>query len=120
MVLPIVLHKTTRELLPRTTRTSLAAWIQENTNARVLFAERTIALKPYTREAILFGLLRDWLVLHEGGRLQATLNNSDVDRFIRNLDDEAKDCIRRARFVGKWFASQGSAQTVMALWGIRP
>lgn len=120
MVIPIVLHKSTSELLPKNTRTSLAAWIQENTNVRIQFAQRVIALKPHTCEAIMFGLNYGWLILHKGGRLQTGLNNSEADRLIRKLDAEAKDCIRRAGFVGKWFASAGSAETVMALWGIRP
>jgi len=35
MVLPIVLHKQTRESLPRTTRTSVPAWLQEHAEARI-------------------------------------------------------------------------------------
>lgn len=120
MVIPIVLHKSTSELLPKNTRTSLASWIQENTDVRIQFAQRVIALKPHTREAIMFGLNHGWLILHKGGRLQTSLNNSEADRLIRKLDTEAKVRIRRAGFVGKWFASAGSAETVMALWGIRP
>ena len=120
IILPIVLHKETRESLPRTIRTSMATWLQENMSARVLFPERTISLKPYTREAILFALLHDWLSIGTGGKLQTTKNNADVDRFLRRLGDEARDCIKRGRFVGKWFASAGSVETVMALWGIRP
>ena len=49
MLLPIVLHKPTRESLPRDTRTSMAAWLQANSEARVLFYERLVSLKPHTR-----------------------------------------------------------------------
>jgi hypothetical protein len=120
MVLPVVLHKSTRDLLSRNKRTSLATWIQHNTEVRILFAERVIALKAYTREAILFGILHNWLVLGEDGRLQTNLDDSNVDSIVRKLEDEAKECVRKARIVGQWFASAGSAQTVMALWGIVP
>jgi hypothetical protein len=120
LVLPIVLHKATRDKLPHATTTSLAAWIQGNAEAKVQFADRVIAFKPYTREALMFGLLHAWLVLSQGGRIQTTLRESDAERFVRRLDDETKDCVRRARFVGRWFASASTAQTVMALWGIRP
>jgi hypothetical protein len=120
MILPIVLHKATREALPQNIRTSLAAWIQDNASMRVLFSERVMSLKPHTREAVLFGLLHDWLAFRAGGRLRTTLGDQDVNRFLRRLEDEARECVMRARFVGRWFASAGSPQTVLALWGIRP
>ena len=120
MFLPIVLHKPTRESLPPNTRTSMAAWLQENSEARVLFYERLISLKPHTREAIQFGMLHDWIVLRSGGLLETTLNNAEVTRTTRTLSDEARECVMRARFVGKWFAEAGETHTAMAFWGIRP
>lgn len=123
IVLPIVLHKETRELLPRTIRTSMGTWLQENMSVRILFAERAISLKPYTHEAIMFALFHGWLSINAKGKLQSTKNDTDVNRFLRKLDDgtgEVRDCIQRGRFVGKWFASAGSLQTVMTLWGVRP
>jgi len=120
IVLPIVLHKATRECLPRTSSTSLAAWIQENSEARVQFVERVVALKSHTREAILFGLFHDWLIICQEGRLQATVSKSSIDRLVRSMENEVKECIKRAWVVGKWFAMAGTTETVMALWGIRP
>ncbi|MDD5738690.1 MAG: DUF6521 family protein [Candidatus Pacebacteria bacterium] len=119
MVLPIVLHKQTRESLPPSTRTSLAVWMQNNADAKVLYAERLLSLKPYTREAIQFGLLYDWIALRHGWLVQTTFEESISARILQNLDNEAKDCVSRAKLVGKWFALAGSAQTVMNLWGIR-
>lgn len=120
MFLPIVLHKPTREALPPNTRTSMAAWLQENSLARVLFFERLCSLKPHTREALQFGMLIEWIVAHPGGLLKTTLGPNDVERAIRTLADEARECVMRARFIGKWFALAGAAHTVMAFWGIRP
>lgn len=120
MVLPIVLHKTTRESLPRDTRTSLASWIQANSGAKVQFAKRVVALAPYTKEAILFGCLHDWFLLGSEGRLQSALNESSNDRFISQLKNEAKECVKRSRFLGKWFALAGTAKMVMSLWEIKP
>lgn len=120
MVLPIVLHKATRENLPRTVRTSMLVWLKEHAEAKFLFAERIIAVKPHTREALLFGSIHGWLVLQRVWRIQTTVTDTDLDRFIRKLDSETMECVRRAKFVGKWLASAGTAQTVMAIWGIRP
>lgn len=120
MFLPIVLHKPTRESLPLSTRTSMAAWLQENSEARVLFYERLVSLKPYTQEAIRFGMLLDWIVMRNGGLLETTLSTSDISRTTRILSDEARECVMRARFLGKWFAKAGATHTVMAFWGVRP
>lgn len=119
-VLPIVLHKPTRESLPPNTRTSMAAWLQGNFFARVLFYERLISLKPYTWEAVHFGILYDWIAPKSGGLLETTINESDIGRIERRHAAEARECLMRARFLGKWFAKAGPVQTVMAIWGVRP
>ena len=120
MFLPIILHKPTRNNLPRNTRTSMAAWLQENSEARVLFYERLVSLKPHTREAIQFGMLLDWIIPRSGGLLETTLTDTDVTRTTKTLSDEARECIMRARFLGKWFAEAGETHTAMAFWGVRP
>ncbi len=120
IVLPTVLHKLTREAFPRSARTSLAAWLEEHGEVKIQFHERLVSLIPFVREALLFGMLHKWLVLTNVGRMQTTKTESDVQRFIRKSDGEAKGCLSRALFVGKWFAASGSVETVMALWGIRP
>jgi len=120
MILPIVLHKPTRNSLPPTIRTSMVAWLQENPFARVLFYERIVSLKPHTREAIQFGMLLDWLMITSGGVLEVAVSESDINRAIQKLTEEARECVMRARFVGRWFAVAGTASTIMALWGIRP
>ncbi len=119
LVLPTILHKRTRESLPRDTRTSLAAWLQQNAEARVGLASRVMALRPHTWEAILFGTTHGWITL-SGGLLAATVNERTINNSAQSLGTEVRECLRRAIFVGKWFARAGSASTVMALWGVRP
>jgi hypothetical protein len=45
------------------------------------------------------------------GRIVADLGTST---------DEVRNCVKRARFVGKWLAESGSSDTVMAILGVRP
>lgn len=120
MVLPIVLHKQTRQSLPPTTRSSFPAWIQDNASLKIQFQERLVSLKPHTREAILLGISTGWLELIGQGDLSAPNGPSAANRTVRMLKEEAKECVQRAKFLGKWFASAGSTETTMALWGIRP
>lgn len=120
MVLPIVLHRTTREYLPRTTRTSIPIWLQEHAEARLGFHERLMALKPHTREALRYGLVLNWVAIGDLGCLRCVVAQNRITRSIQSLDGDARECVSRARFLGKWFGTSSSAETLMALWGIRP
>ena len=116
---PIALHKATREGLPRTTRTSMASWLTENPRALVGFAERARALVPLVKEGILFASSGQMLTLDDGCLVAADRPRS-MARFEREATDEVKACLKKAEFVGKWFAGSGDYATVMALWGVAP
>jgi len=120
MILPITLHKPTRELLPRSRRTSLPSWIQDNARVRVLFYERLLSLKPFTSESILFGSRKGWFNLRNDASLVAAWTEAAIQKEYKVLDDEPKECATKALFVGKWLAAAGPPATVMALWGIQP
>ena len=120
LVLPVVLHKATREALPRSIRSSLAAWLDETPSALLGFAERVRALVPYSREAVLFAGAHGALRFVPGGRLASGANALSTTKFERTATDEARACIRSARLVGRWFASAGAEHTVLLLWGIQP
>src|SRR5262245_49158841 len=62
LILPLVFHRSTRELIPAAVTTRFHVWLQEHPEVRVNFAERTRELAPFTREALLF--LASWAQLH--------------------------------------------------------
>lgn len=119
ITLPIVLHKPTRDLLPITSRTSLAGWLENNPKARIQFFERVLSLKPFVRESILFGMSHHWLIL-ERGNLKSTISNSRITNYASRMAGDTKACITRAKILGKWFFAAGSPEMVMALWEIKP
>jgi len=120
MVLPIVLHKHTRESLPRTTRTSVPVWLQDHAELRIGFYERLMALKPHTREAVRYGLALGWMVVGDLGAIHCVVTKPRMNRAIRSLDGDAQESVSRARLLGRWFGTGVSTETLMALWGIRP
>ena len=119
VVAPIVLHKSTRESLPSSTRTSLVAWLGETPRAHLGFAERATVLVPLVKESILYAT-NGGLIRLETGQLQAADRPRAMARFEREASDEVTACVRKAEFVGKWFANSGDYTTVMALWGVAP
>lgn len=120
LVLPIVLHRETREGLPRSTRTSLAVWLDEHPLARGRIASRASLLVPFSKEALTFGGLHGFIRLEEGRLHAEDSYKKVVNRVLRQSSDEVRDCAKRAELVGKWFSETGTATTVLALIGVCP
>lgn len=120
LVLPLVLHKPTRDILPRSTKTTLAAWALANPAARVGFAERCRSLSSFTREGTLFAANRGYLrFVADGAMVPGTLSLSN--KLIEQVpSDEARACLKKAFLVGRWMAGAGSDSTVFMLLGVRP
>ena len=120
LVLPFVLHREIREGLPRSTRSSLAVWLDENPLARGKVTSRARLLVPFSKEALAFGGLHGFIRI-EGGMLFAEdARKKDVNRVLNESSAEVRDCAKRSEFIGKWFSETGSASTVLALIGVRP
>jgi hypothetical protein len=120
LVLPTVLHRETRESLPKVVRTSLAVWIDDNPLARSRIADRARTLVPFTKEAMMYGGLHG-LFEFQGGAISANLEwKKRIAADLKDSTDEVRSCAKRAEFVGKWLASSGSSSTVMAILGVRP
>lgn len=120
LVLPTVLHRDTRQTLPKSTATSLAVWVARNEVARATIAEQGIKLVPFTKEAMIFGGIHG-LVQFTDGAIHANGNwRRPVSAYLKDATEEARECAERAGFVGRWFARSGSASTIMAILGVRP
>lgn len=120
LILPFVLHRETRGKLPRTSRTSLAVWLDEYPLVRSRVATRAQLLVPFTKEALTFGGVHGF-IRFEGGivRAESTWKKS-VNRALKDSSDEVRSCVNRAEFIGKWFAQTGTAATIFALIGVCP
>lgn len=119
VALPIVLHKATREALPRDTRTSLVTWISNHSNVKVCFTERAMSLMPLVKECILFGT-QGHLITMSAFRITSARRPGSMSGFLDESSDEVRDCMNKAELIGRWFASHGDHITVMALWGVAP
>ena len=116
-VLPLVLHKKTRAALPGTIRTSIPTWLQRNPDVKIGFDQRMTNTAAITREAVAFLLTHGRMRIAGGGALQS---EGSMKHDHDPGSDEIKDCIMKARFLGRWLRRAGTASTVYALFGIRP
>jgi hypothetical protein len=120
LALPIVLHRSTRERLPRTIATKMTVWLEEFPEVRVGFPERVRVLAPHVREAVRFALSMAAVRLTADARLEVS-DDAQARRELRGeATDEVNECLRRASFIGRWLTGAGSMSTVFASWGIRP
>jgi hypothetical protein len=120
LVLPLVLHRETRESLPKMVTTSLPVWLDENPLVRARLAERSRMLVPYTKEALMFGGMRGFLTITADVVSAEQGWKRKVSAELRRSSDEVRSCAKKADFIGRWFGRTGSPTTVMALMGVRP
>lgn len=118
LVLPIVLHRNTRESISPTTRDQLHVWLQNNQTVRVGFADRAKSLIPITTEALNFLLQTENIVINDAAGLSLTKGLRAIDE--NQGDEETRDCYRKAEIVGRWFARAGSAANIYTMWGVKP
>lgn len=120
LILPFVLHRETRENLPRTIATSLPVWLEKNSLARSKIISRARLLVPFTKEALLFGGLHG-LIHFDNGKLYAIMKwQKNMNNMLRSASDEVRECAKRSEFTGRWLAQSGSAATTLAIIGVRP
>ncbi|WP_433177316.1 three component ABC system middle component [Actinoallomurus sp. CA-150999] len=116
LIAPMVLHQGTREALPRDTRTHLSTWVDRESTLRAGFPARAQSLIEPVREGLRFGMALGILAIDSGGGLLVA-PPPDM-RPIRSGDSE--EIVRKAGFVGKWFAKAENPATVFALLGVAP
>ncbi|MEI6702702.1 MAG: three component ABC system middle component [Deltaproteobacteria bacterium] len=120
LVLPFVLHRETREALPRSMSTSLAVWLDNNPLVRGRIASRAQLLVTITKEGLVFGGVHRFILVENGGIYANELWRKNVNKSLKESSDEVRGCAKKAEFLGKWFALNGSSLTILALIGVRP
>ena len=118
LVLPIVLHRNTREQLPISIATKMHPWLQDHQQVRIGFANRCRALQPYFREALLFGCTGGLLAFTVA--VLVTAPQITKRKKLWSSGTEPDQCMKRALFVGRWFGGAGDVRTIYTMWGIRP
>lgn len=115
----LVLRGQTRTQLPATVRTSLAAWVADHPLERSAVAKGVVVLRPYVREALLFGAQHGLLAVIGRHVVALDAPAKKMVGYLKASSAEVKDCVRKATFVGRWLCKGGSPSTVLALLGVR-
>jgi hypothetical protein len=117
LVLPICLHKESREIVSSNPRSYLMKTIANNPQMLVGYAERTRSLIPYIFEGLGFTMQHNSFDVDELGCLN--LEGKGVRKKIDGTD-ESIECQKVARIIGKQFAIVGDRVTIYTTLGVKP
>ena len=117
LVLPLCLHKDSREVISSNPRSYLLRLTEKNQQLTVGFAERVTQMLPYTLEG--FGLLmeRGCITISDDGCIQT--GHYNIRKTITGTD-ETIACQKVASIVGREFARIADRATIYITFGIRP
>jgi Family of unknown function (DUF6521) len=115
LVLPMVLHKTIRESLPKTTAKNFFTWIEENQSLKMTFPDLIRRTVPYTKESIMFLSMYKIIKFNKLGEIEVL----EKSKSIKDIN-EVTECFKKADLIGKWLANAGSSQSIFTNLGIKP
>jgi hypothetical protein len=117
LVLPLSLHKASREAIIRGNRSYLTKIVDENSEMLVGLAERCRSMLPYTFEA--YGLLMQQgaISVSAYGSL-TTIRGSLRKQLFGTAESQA--CQQAAQILGRKFAAIGDRVTIYTTFGVRP
>tara|TARA_R110002012_G_scaffold60274_5_gene157581 strand:- start:3081 stop:3575 length:495 start_codon:yes stop_codon:yes gene_type:complete len=118
IVLPIVLHKETREQLPKTTNTHLLTWIDSKDALFIDFPNRVRDMKAYTKETLMFLLNQQAIIFNNESRIETTTFRKK--KFIGEDTEEAEEILKKAEFLGKWLTKAEDIKTLFSFLRITP
>jgi hypothetical protein len=119
LVLPLALHKRTRDRLPGTASTAFVGWVAEHRASLAELPDRILRLTPIAREALMFAIQHEVMLIDQGGLAAGSKPIRLRNRPERTTDD-ADEARRVASLLGRWFANQGTASSIMQGLGVAP
>jgi hypothetical protein len=116
LLAPLVLHRETRDALPRAINSHIATWLAGHPTLAAGFPARARSLTEPVREGIRFGLATGALVLTTTGELRGTLAQRARPAKVGDITA----IIGKAGFVGRWLTKIERPATAFALLGVAP
>lgn len=117
LVAPLVLHRPTREGLPRTKATSLAKWAGDNTMLVVGLSARAQQMAAHVREGLRFGLSEGTIELIDGEALRSP---AEAQINLRKIDGDLPSIYRASGMIGRVLGRTGSPATIFAALHMQP
>lgn len=118
LIPPLVLHPAARRALPGRANTAFASWAGDNADTLSTLADRTLRLRPVTREALLF--------VTQIGAVDIGADGLTIGKRPLRLTSkpsvttpDADEMRRAAGMLGRWFGNQADSAAVLQTMGVR-
>lgn len=118
LVLPLVLHPGARKALPGKANTAFASWAGRNADALYMLPDRTLRLRPVTREALLF-LAQLEIILIDADGIAGGNRPMKLGAKPSATTSEVDAMRRAAGMLGRWFGNQSDPAGVLQTMGVR-
>ncbi len=118
LVLPILLHKRTRQDMPIRSSTYFHTWVEENEHLFLGFADRVKQMLPFTKESISFLMIHKAINVDDNGLFEVLHYRKATPKGESTF--EIKEIYKKADLLGKWLRLTGNTQTIFMFLKIRP
>lgn len=120
LILPLVLKQNIRKCLPRSIATSVLSWIDNFSELKFSHFENIKNLKPIVNESLLFGL-RSGILKYEDSCIVSNIEiKGTLKKYYNRSNEEIKECMHAAEFIGRWFGLLGMPSLLLSLFGVKP
>lgn len=117
LILPLCLHKRTRDQLKEANRSYLSSILQKHPEIRVDFAQRARGLLPYVMEAFGYLMVCGVITVDDAGAIAV---KTELIRKSPSGSQDTRDCQTVARSLGKKLALLNDRVTIYTTLGVRP
>ena len=119
VVLPLTLHRPTRDALPRLASKTFVGWVAEHEALLAELPGRCRYLRPVSREALMFAVRHQLLTIDGDGLVPGKEPVRLRHQLVASTDEA--DAIRRAAgLLGRWFSRQNSQTSILQGMGVTP
>ncbi|MFJ9795431.1 three component ABC system middle component [Streptomyces sp. NPDC101145] len=108
-----------RDLLPKNTNASVAKWVDDHAEIRVMMAANTTALAPVARAGLLFATQTGVLTAHADATV-SLVSPRAIPAQPRGSAPTVLSIQKAAGMLGRWLPTAGSTATTLTLLGVRP
>lgn len=118
LILPLVLHKKTRESLPARKNSNLRLWTSENASIMIDFGTRAQRMKKISYLALSQMIVAKKLKI-ENSKIVPSGSLRGVNS-LKSLSTEISEIQKKTLFMGKWLAHSGHVASIYTSFGVRP
>jgi hypothetical protein len=120
LVIPLALSPRYSLILPKTITTPIAGWTNGHEGELIGFADSASAYIDIVNSAIIFLLEHEAIILGEEGRYTIPIDKmAKMPAFVAH-NSIFKQSFSSAGFLGRWFATASSVESIYTHFGVKP